>query len=102
MGVTIHYMDKGLDTGDIIVQQEVTLSDLDTLKTAYDKLHQAIQALFMQHWPNIRTGQCLSFRQTGKGSFHRIKDKETLSVLFAQGWDTPIAVLKKQARQIIK
>ena len=37
-GVTIHYMDKGLDTGDIIVQKEVCGNiETDTLKTSYDR-----------------------------------------------------------------
>jgi methionyl-tRNA formyltransferase len=93
-GVTIHYIDYGLDTGDIIVQKEVSFSDEDTLKTSYDKLHQEIQTLFKEHWRNIRTGKNQRYKQTGKGSYHKAKDKEPLLYLLSKGYDTPISALK--------
>ena len=37
-GVSIHYIDSDIDTGDIIVQKEVVFSTDDTLKTSHDKL----------------------------------------------------------------
>src|SRR3989344_6000733 len=39
-GVTIHYIDSGIDTGDIIAQREVSFSENDTLATSYNKLHE--------------------------------------------------------------
>jgi len=40
-GVTIHYLDEGVDTGDIIVQKEVVFDSLETetLASSYQKLH---------------------------------------------------------------
>lgn len=37
-GVTIMYMDKGIDTGDIIEQQEVKISPVETAGSLHDKL----------------------------------------------------------------
>ncbi|MCL0081308.1 hypothetical protein M1N64_03665 [Peptococcaceae bacterium] len=52
VGVSIHYLDEGIDTGDRKKQQ-------------------------------------------GKGSYHNAKDKERLTYLLVNGWDTPISVLKE-------
>ncbi|ACL25127.1 formyltransferase family protein [Chloroflexus aggregans] len=98
-GVTIHYLNEGVDTGDIIVQKRVTFSESDTLRTSYDKLQEEIQALFKDNWASIRTGECHRKRQQGKGAFYRLKDKERLSHLLTRGWDTPIAVLEEYAAE---
>ena len=37
-GLTVHYMDEGMDSGDIIEQQEVEISFEDTIKDIHDKL----------------------------------------------------------------
>ncbi|CAK0761940.1 hypothetical protein CCP3SC5AM1_20062 [Gammaproteobacteria bacterium] len=100
-GVTIHYLDEGLDTGDIIIQKEVTFkSDNETLATTYEKLQSAIQELFKCHWEKIKTGDCDSRKQKGKGSFHKLKDKECLSHLLADGWNTRISFLEEYAAEI--
>ena len=95
-GVSIHHLDEGVDTGDIIVQEEVEFdSDQDTLASSYEKLQTAIQKLFKQHWPDIKSGQCLQYKQVGEGSVHKVKDKEKLTHLLTDGWDTPLSVLNK-------
>ncbi len=48
VGATIHYIDTGIDTGDIIAQKEVLISDTDTGKTLYDKCTQAGIELFRE------------------------------------------------------
>ena len=37
-GITIMYMDEGLDTGDMILKQTTPISDTDTLETLHDRL----------------------------------------------------------------
>jgi methionyl-tRNA formyltransferase len=39
-GVTLHYMDEGIDTGDIIIQFLVEINTNDTAKSLYDKCTQ--------------------------------------------------------------
>ncbi len=94
-GVTIHYVDVGLDTGDIIVQKEVAFSEGETLKTSYHKLQAEIQHLFKQNWEEIRFGKCRRIKQQGEGTFHYAKDKEGLLKLLADGWDTPVSILEE-------
>jgi len=98
-GVTIHYVDEGVDTGDIIAQREVVFSEKETLRTAYGKLQGEVQALFRENWASIRAGRCNRKRQEGKGTFHRLKDKETLEHLLISGWETPIARLEEFAAE---
>ncbi|MCP4097559.1 MAG: formyl transferase [Planctomycetaceae bacterium] len=94
-GVTIHYLDPGIDTGDIIVQQEVEFdSHNDTLETTYQKLQCVIQALFQKNWQSIKTQACSRRKQEGQGSTHKSIDKEALSHLLVKEWDTPISTLR--------
>jgi methionyl-tRNA formyltransferase len=97
-GVTIHYLDEGIDTGDIIVQKRVEFTDDDTLRTSYDKLQSEIQKLFKENWLNIRAGQCNRTKQVGIGSYHKSSDKNDLTVF--QGWDTPVLLLEEYAADI--
>ena len=94
-GVTIHYMDKGIDTGDIIVQKETVFNrnEILTLKTTQDKLHEDIRALFKENWINIRNGKCNRTKQNSNGTFHKAKDLEKYSNTLIDGWNTPISVI---------
>lgn len=90
-GVTIHYIDAGVDTGDIITQKELTFSEGETLASSYRKLQIQIQSLFRQYWPNIRQGICRRRPQPQGGTYHRLSDKESLTDILTNGWDTPVA-----------
>ncbi len=79
-GVTIHYMDEGLDTGDIIYQQEVEMDEDDTLATSYQKLSDAIEGLFIEKWESILSGDCPRIPQ-GQGSYHRSSDKDIFGTI---------------------
>lgn len=95
-GGTIHFLDEGVDTGDIIAQREIRFdSDCETLVTSYAKLRLLVEDLFKEHWQQIKHGACKRRKQTGPGSSHRHKDMEQLSNLLAQGWNTPVSVLEK-------
>lgn len=89
-GVTIHHIARGLDTGDIIVQQEVEFEPFDTLATSYEKLQQQLVALFVAHWPTIRIGVSSRAPQMGRGSYHRSADKVPLNHLLTNGLHTSI------------
>jgi methionyl-tRNA formyltransferase len=55
-GATLHYIDAGVDTGDIIAQQQVLIEPVDTGETLYRKLERACVELFKETWPLIRSG----------------------------------------------
>lgn len=92
-GVTIHHIDPGIDTGDIIAQESVEHHPDDTLRSSYGRLTEKIEALFRRVWPEIRAGRIIAFKQQGDGSFHLAKDKATIEHLLPEGWDTPVADL---------
>ena len=95
-GVTIHYLDEGIDTGDIIVQKKVEFdTKQETLATSYEKLQLTIQDLFKKNWQDIKTIRCKRQKQVGNGTSHKVKDKINLNHLLEDGWDTPLCVLEE-------
>ncbi len=92
-GVSIHYMDEGIDTGDIVAQKEVIFERTanETLATTYEKLNVEIIELFKEYWPLIMQCKASRRKQIPGGSFHGVKDKRKFEHLLAQkGWDTPV------------
>lgn len=75
-GVTMHYIDEGVDSGDIIAQERVDACPTDTGESLYRKLEQAALDLFRTAWPKFRTGHTERRPQDGKGTYHRIADAE--------------------------
>lgn len=73
-GVTLHYIDIGIDSGDLIAQQEVEVTAIDTGETLYRKLEQACVQLFQQTWPLVRAGQAPRFAQPPGGTSHTSRD----------------------------
>jgi methionyl-tRNA formyltransferase len=47
-GVTLHWMDKGMDTGPIIMQEKILIESNDTAKTLYDKFTALGEKLFSE------------------------------------------------------
>ena len=45
-GVTVHYVDEGMDTGPIIEQQEVVLDESETLESLQEKIHTVEHKLY--------------------------------------------------------
>ena len=73
-GVTIHYMDEGIDTGDIIDQVEVKIDITDTGKTLYKKLENVAFKLFKKNWDDIKSGKNKKTKQVGTGTYHKKRD----------------------------
>lgn len=55
-GITIMYMDKGMDTGDMISKCEVIIEETDTAETLHDKLQRVSVPLLMETLPSIING----------------------------------------------
>lgn len=94
-GVTIHLINQGLDTGDILFQKEVYFNEsVETLKSSYNRLHQEIQNLFMENWEKIKNNDIVPTPQIGTGSKHVVKDSNNILKLI-DSWDTKILELKR-------
>ncbi|MBW4481206.1 MAG: formyl transferase [Tildeniella torsiva UHER 1998/13D] len=101
-GVSIHYLNSGIDTGNILFQEHVNFDESETLKTSYDRLSEIAIELLDKNWQAIRSREIPGFEQSPGGSFHRLADKQTYLHLLNQGWDTSVekltgkALLKRQ------
>ena len=95
---TIHYLDSGIDTGKILVQQEVNFSSEETLRTSYEKLSIIAESLLKESWVDIRDGKIQPRVQPSGGSYHRLRDRKPYEHLLTQGWDTPVRDLIGKAK----
>ena len=78
-GVTLHYVDEGIDTGDILARKQVPVEPVDTGETLYRKLERACVELFKETWPLVRIGQAHLIPQEKKdGTYHRTRDVERI------------------------
>jgi len=73
-GVTIHHIDEGIDTGNIIIQKEIFFNDKISFKESYLKLREEIEDLFLSNLSNILYNTNKNFTHNFLGSFHQSKD----------------------------
>jgi methionyl-tRNA formyltransferase len=74
-GVSLHFMDEGVDTGDLIAQREIPLLPTDTGATLHRRLEEESVRLFTETWPSIAALEVPRIPQCPKaGSFRKIKD----------------------------
>lgn len=81
-GVTIHYIDEGIDTGDILIQAKVKMGLEETLASSYAKLKNIIENLFIENYEKIVLGDIKPFKQPPGGSIHYKKNSPNIS-----SWD---------------
>jgi methionyl-tRNA formyltransferase len=93
-GVTVHRIDEGVDTGDVVAQSRVDIGDSETLRSSWATLGREVEDLFRSLWPDIRAGRATSQPQHGAGSFHRVADLQRVRHLLTKGWDTPVGDLR--------
>ena len=81
-GVSLHYIDPGIDTGDIVAQRKVVVEPIDTGKSLYRKLEKACTELFRDTWPSIRSGKVPRIDQSKeKGTFHLTREVEKIDCI---------------------
>ncbi len=62
-GVTLFYFDEGIDSGDIIAQQEFEITLEDTAKTVLDKVANISVELIKEYYPFLEKGDALRISQ---------------------------------------
>lgn len=81
-GVTIHWMDSGIDTGDIIARERVSIEFSDTGKDLYERLEDAQVELFQEVWPEILSGELAELSQSEEaGTSHQASEFDELCQL---------------------
>lgn len=96
-GVTIHWIDAGLDTGPIVMQRVVDLSPDSTLRETHSALLQAGVLLAADAWASLMEG--FSRAQEPGGSYHRKADLQEHLVTLTDGWDTQCRTVMEYGRE---
>lgn len=82
-GVTIMYMDKSMDTGDIIAMEAIDIKDSDNVKMLHDKLSILGQKLLAETLPLIIKNQNSRIKQDErKASYTRLIKREDEKIAF--------------------
>jgi len=63
-GVTVHQMDEGIDTGDILAQRVFSISDADDYSTLLSRAQQACPALLVETVDALRRGTVTPLKQS--------------------------------------
>jgi len=93
-GVTIHYIDKDIDSGEILLQKKINYSPNDTLKSTHDRLRNAMLDLFKNNWKKIRDKKIKSFPQNNSvNSIFYLRDFKGIYENLPNGWDTKVTDL---------
>ena len=97
-GVSVHFINEGLDTGNLIARKLVRTEQGDTLRTLYSKLLSATEELFFDFLPKIVTGQTNGVPQEELGEIDTNRSRlqfESVMDACPNGYDTLITDLEK-------
>ena len=97
-GVSVHFINEGLDTGNLISRKLVQPNPGDTLRTFYSKLLAATEELFFKSFPKIVNGQTNGVPQEELGDINTHRSRlqfESLLDVCPNGYDTLITDLEK-------
>jgi methionyl-tRNA formyltransferase len=78
-GVTIHWITKGIDDGDIAFQRPIEKSWEDTGESLYTRAQAEMTALFRDSFDRIWEGDIPRIAQPGGGTFHRANELDEAS-----------------------
>lgn len=73
-GVSIHFIDEGIDTGPIIIQKKSFFVPSDTLNSSYLKLKEDVEQLFFRYFDDILENKIKAKPQINKGTYHKKSD----------------------------
>lgn len=94
-GLTIMQMDAGLDTGDMMLQEEVVLDPKETAESLYDKLSALGGPLILKALDEIEAGTITKTPQDdAKSTYAKILKKEMGEI----HWEEPAVVIERLVR----
>ena len=81
-GITIMYMDEGMDTGDIIKSKEILISAEDNVGTLHDKLSVLGKDTLLEVLPDILNNKCKRIKQGNNYSLAPMIKREDEKINF--------------------
>ena len=97
-GVSVHFINEGLDTGNLIARKIFRTEQDNTLRTLYPKLLSATEELFFENFPKIVAGQTNGVPQEELGDINTNRSRlqfESVMDACPHGYDTLITDLEK-------
>ena len=94
-GVTIMQMDEGLDTGDILMQEEITLDPEETGESLYNKMASLGGELLVKALPLIEQGALTPIRQNDEFSSYASMLKKEMGNI---DWNLPAVKIERLVR----
>ena len=74
-GATLHFMDESIDTGDIILQRQVAVTEADTANSLYQRVKEVEYQVFCEAWPLLESRQPPRIPQSpDNGTVHTRRD----------------------------
>lgn len=73
-GVSLHYIDEGTDTGDLIAQAETKIEDTDTGRSIYEKLTKIGIALFKDNYKGMLDFNLMRRKQNNKNASYYARE----------------------------
>ncbi len=80
-GVTIHYIDKYIDRGNIIAQKEIIIKNTYIAEDLYKKSLEEIIILFKKIWPKIKNNNITSREQEKTKTFRLAQEIQVLDLI---------------------
>ena len=97
-GVTIMQMDKGIDTGDMLMKAEVTIGPRETGDSLHDKLAEAGAKLIVEALPKIESGELTPVKQNDAESCYAKMLQKSMSRI---DWQQSAETLDRLIRGLI-
>ncbi len=94
-GITIMQMDEGMDTGDILVQQQLAVHEDDTAQRLHDRLAPLGAGLLLDTLGKLAKGQIVPRPQDGARACYAPKLRKQEAIL---NWSAPAQVLARKVR----
>jgi methionyl-tRNA formyltransferase len=94
-GVTTMIMDKGMDTGDVLLMQETLIDDTDNAQTLHNTLSEMGGALILETIKRLEKNKLLPVPQDHSQATYADKLKKEEGLIF---WEKPAATLYNQVR----
>ena len=81
-GATLHFMDEGIDTGDVIHQKQIQVLPKDTADTLYKRVLSLEFEVFKEAWTSVVSGSYSRKPQSVReGSTHKASDIASLQFI---------------------
>ena len=96
-GVTLHYIDAGIDTGPVIAMRSFPIERDDDAATLSAKLRAAGFALLREHWGDIAAGTAVATSQPNEGTYWPLRGDADNVI----DWRAPAGAIRNLVRALV-